>query len=340
MIRATVTIKALNGDRWILPVDSWGINKDLKNRDAQFSISNAVGVQIAEKTNTTLDFILLGGYRDIEIRDGEFLMFGGFIDEVKSNAGKGSVGSRQVACRGYFSLFEKRYTGSLVTYTATDAGEIAWDLINTTQSDGDYGDFGITLGVIEPSKDRDRTYRYRVIQEAIDKLTSDEVQYGFEMEINDSKVFNVYYPQKGETKDFFFDSQYNIDTWQVTRTGMLGMANRVIMFGEGDGDDMATVTVDAEDSYKEQYFLLEEGYSDKDNGDTDLLTDKGNKQLELCKYPRVIINITHNALFPSYQSYDVGDSVRIVISEEQIDQVMRVTKRNISSSGVVNITLE
>jgi hypothetical protein len=71
-----------------------------------------------------------------------------------------------------------RFTAGSVSFTATDAGQIAKQLIDTTHLDGFTG--LATTGSIQPSKTRDRLYQYANIGEAIVNLT--EVLDGFDFE--------------------------------------------------------------------------------------------------------------------------------------------------------------
>lgn len=341
-IQFTITIKTLAGLKWQLPYSSLSMS-DEKNKDrlANFTVEIDAGEVVAANTGVTLEFILSGGYRELDVHDHNgVLVYSGFIDETVGSAGGGEVGSLAVSSKGFFYLFEKRFTSSLQTYTGVDAGDIAWDLINTTQAKP-YGDFGITLGLIEASKDRDRTYKWRNIKDAIEQLTSDNVKEGFDFDIDVNKEFNVFYPSKGEVRnDIVFDSSFNIDNWQVRKTGILSMCNHAIIFGEGNGDSMVVVEEDSDNSYKDAFFLLEEGLSDKDNGDVDLLTDKALAYLERYQAPeKNPINFTCFYNSPLYTNYNVGDMVHVIIAEMGVDEMMRIYKKSVDMSGKVSVTV-
>lgn len=334
-------IKTLEGTKWELPYSSLSFSEELnKDRTCNFTIIRQTGEAIATITGVTLEFILSGGYREVEIYDqDDVLVYSGFVDETTGNAGSGEEGNVTVTSRGFFSLLEKRYTGANDFFENVDAGQIAWSLIETTQAKP-FGDFGITEGVIEANKNRQRTFQYNTIKEAIQGMTSDNVKDGFEFDIDVNKVFNVFYPEKGETREnIIFDSSLNIDNWTVRKTGILGMANHVIVFGQGQGDGMIVVEEDAEDIYKEPFFLLEAGLSDKDNGDIDLLTDKGKKYLASYKYPQKFVSFSTFYNSPPFTNYQVGDWVRVRIAEEGIDDMLRIIKKSTGMDGVVSISL-
>ena len=341
MVKFTLTIKTTAGMEWELPFSSVSFSEELnKDRVANFTIVRQTGEQVAALTGTTLEAILSGGYREVEIRDSlGVLVYSGFIDETTGNAGASEYGNVSVTSRGFLALLEKRYTANLVTYTATDAGAIAWDLISDTQAKT-YGNFGITMGSIIASKNRDRTYKWRNIKEAILALTSDNVKDGFDFDIDTGKVFNVY-PQKGSSRpEIIFDSKFNIDRWTVRKTGILGMANHVIVFGAGNEDDMIVEERTSAPGYKAAYFLLEEGLSDKDNGNATLLQDKGDAYLASYQYPKKFVNISVFYDNPTYSTYNVGDYVRVKIAEEGVDAMMRILRRSCSMDGTVDLVLK
>ncbi len=338
----TLKIQKSATETWEMPCSSLSQSEELNaDRTASFNIETQHGDVVAQSTGVTLEYILSGGYREAYVYDQDgTCTFSGFIDEVNLSAGEQKKGTYSVTAKGFFALLEKRMTAASQLYTSTDAGEIAWDLIDTTQAEP-YGDFGITLGLIEPTKDRDRTYSYRPLKECIQKLTSGEVKDGFDFDIDVAKAFNVYAYKGDDREDIIFDADHNVNTWQVRKTGLLGMCNHVVVFGAGNGDDMAVVEKTSANSYKEAYFLLVDGMSDKDNGDLTLLGDKGQKYIDTYQAPiKSPVTLTCDYGAPRYTEYSVGDRVRVKIKEADIDTMMRVTKKSVDMSGNVNVTLK
>lgn len=90
-----------------------------------------------------------------------------------------TTGNVTATFRGPFARLEQRFTAAAVTYSATDAGQIAKQLIDTTNSDSDTGI--ATTGTITATKTRDRTYENKQISEAIRELT--EVRDGFDFRV-------------------------------------------------------------------------------------------------------------------------------------------------------------
>jgi len=166
-IEFILIVKTQDGTKWELPYSSLSFSEELnKDRSASFNIIRQTGEAVAAITGVTLEFILSGGYREVEIYDqDDVLVYSGFIDETTGNAGGGDQGNISVTSRGFFSLLEKRYTGANDFFDGVDAGQIAWSLIEATQTKS-FGDFGITEGVITASKDRQRTFQYSTVKEA------------------------------------------------------------------------------------------------------------------------------------------------------------------------------
>lgn len=98
--------------------------------------------------------------------------------EENGNGGD-EVGRLQAQFRGPAASLDRRFTAAVQTYAAEDAGQIAWDLINTTQTAE--GSVGIALGTIESTVARDRTYNDKQISDALNELTG--VQGGFDFEV-------------------------------------------------------------------------------------------------------------------------------------------------------------
>jgi len=132
--------------------------------------------------------ILNLGVNELYIYYKEVLMWGGQLVSAKKIASGDDI-YWEVFAKDWVSLFSKRFVGidEPLEYTTTDAGEIAWDLINTTQSEV-YGDFGVTEGTIEASITRSPVYDRKNILEAIKELSNqgDEASadtWGFDFEI-------------------------------------------------------------------------------------------------------------------------------------------------------------
>jgi len=180
--------------------------------------------------------IYLGVTRLLIYRE-NVLIWAGVVWEMEENASI-DEGTVNIQCVEIFHILsEKRYTSN--TYTSTDAGTIAWGLINTTQGLTG-GNLGLTQGTIQATQNRDRTYLDEKIGEKIIQLT--EVNNGFDflitpsIKINTLGVFNVYSKRGSTITDM--DLEYgdklrnNIQAWRRIRT-LSDMANSIVVEGEG-----------------------------------------------------------------------------------------------------------
>lgn len=335
-------IQNLSGsEKWEIPFDSFSISEELNNdRSASFSFNRQTIDAVAVSAQTTIDNIFISGYRECYLYDqDDNLVYSGFVDEYQTSAGMSEKGTLSISSRGFFSLLNKRFTNAPRVYSSEDAGDIAWDLIDYTQG-LTYGDLGITRGVHPTTKNRDRTFRYENIAEAIQKLSNHDLADGFDFEIDNSKVFNIYYPERGSyRKNVVLERGFNIDTYNIIQNGLMNLINQAYVMGDGYGEDMLVVTRDAENVYKNNYGLLQEALSEKDIKTTDTLNDKGDLQLNLRKFPRKTINVTLQYENPQFTNYQIGDRIKVIISQENVNGFYRALKRTLSDDGTVYLTL-
>jgi hypothetical protein len=250
------------------------------------------------------------------------LIWAGVIWEIEEEC-KENDGSILVSCVEIFHILsEKRYTFD--TYTDTDAGEIAWELINTTQGLTG-GNLGITQGTIQATQNRDRTYSDEKIGEKIIQLT--EVINGFDFEITPSiknnalGVFNVY-TKRGETiTDFRLEYgeglKNNIQSWNRKRT-LSDIYNSVIVEGEGLGDARLTSMI-LDNTLITTVGLLEGRQQEKSVTEQSTLDEKADEYIRVHKTEQPIYDITLNNAYNDFGEYDVGDIVFIRIKYGFID---------------------
>lgn len=327
--------------QWEIPYDSYSISEELNNdRSAQFSFNRTMLQSILDKYAMTPYQLFKGGYREAYLYDAsDNLLYSGFIDEMQTNSGASDHGTISVTSKGFFSLLDKRLTNVLRTYTSQDAGDIAWDLINYTQGLA-YGNLGITRGVHPVTVNRDRTFRYEYIKTAIEGLTNKNILNGFDFEIDTGKVFNIFYPEKGTQRDnLIVEYGFNVEGYQITENGLMGLVNQVVVIGENFGDDIVSVTRDAEVDYKSNYGLLQETVSEKDIQQATTLQDKGDKYLANWKFPRKTIVLDLKFESPLFTDYQVGDRIKVKIAQENVNEFYRVVKRGLDNTGKVSLTV-
>ncbi len=308
-----------------------------KSGAASFSVS-------CKDAKITGDLLLLGN-KELYIYRSGTLVWGGELVYRRADI---SDEREQVVvtAKGFFELLSKRHSGSAASprvFSNTDAGSIAWTIIDESQSQTD-GNFGITQGTIQTSKNRDRTYEYKNIKDAIEDLSSLKIKDGFDFEIGADKKFSVFYPRKGRGRnDIVFEWGVNIKSFSEILDAT-DMANRVIVLGEGQGTEMKTSTRNADVSIQSAYKIREKLLMFKDVKETATLDDHGDKELSLRQTQQQIIGLTTKGnLEPSFGSYTIGDSVRVKIRYGflDIDQLFRIygIKVTISDEDDENIEL-
>jgi hypothetical protein len=276
------------------------------------------------------------------------LIWAGVIWEITEDA-QDDEGTVNVQCTEIFHILsEKRYTSN--SYTSTDAGQIAWGLIDTTQGLSG-GDLGITEGTIEATQNRNRAYLDEKIGEKIIQLT--EVINGFDFLITPSiknntlGVFNV--SAKIGTTLNTFRLEYgeglknNIQSWSRKRT-LSDMYNSVVVEGEGYGD-IALKSTQTDSSMITAVGLLEGRVQEKSVNQQTTLDTKAQEFIRVRKTEQPLYDITVNNAYDDFGKYDVGDIVPVRIKYGYID--MNTTMRiygidvRISDAGeeVIKLTI-
>lgn len=246
---------------------------------------------------------------------------------------------------GWFDLLGARKLNTAQSFTAEDAGQIAWGLIDYTQNLTN-GDIGITLGSIGTSVDRDRNYESeKNIKDAIIQLS--EVQNGFDFEVTWDKKFNVYYPKIGTLRNnVILKYPGNIRALNFTRDG-LGMANQVTARGSGTGEDAFKITVD-DLVGQGSYTLRQKTVDFSDVSQEDTLTEHANEELTFATKFTDIPDVTLDPkTAPEFGSYGIGDELPIRVDEdfdifEPVNNTYRIDAMDIEIgvNNEENITLK
>lgn len=220
---------------------------------------------------------------------------------------------------GWLDLFGSRYTdegGSSSDYyfSATDAGQIAWGLIDASQNETN-GDFGITQGYIQASVNRDRqSYVTKNIRDALIELT--EVINGFDFEFTWDKKFNVYYPKIGTKKNnVILTYPGAISLLSFGRRGV-DIANNIIARGAGTGADAFAAT--ATDTASQSKFKLRQDIVEFfDVSEASTLQDHADEELKFRRSFVDVPDITLDpAIAPNITAYGIGDVIKIEVLED------------------------
>lgn len=301
------------------------------NRSYSYQLNRAgkASFSLPLTTERLQRFPLYIGVTRLLIYRADKLIWAGVIWEITDDA-QDDEGTVNVQCTEIFHILsEKRYTSN--TYTSTDAGTIAWGLINTTQGLSG-GNLGITQGIIQATQNRDRTYFDEKIGEKIIQLT--EVINGFDFEITPSikvntlGVFNVY-SKRGSTLNTFRleygeGLKNNIQSWSRKRT-LSDMYNSVIVEGEGLGDARLTST-ETDTALITAIGLLEGRVQEKSINVQTTLDTRADEFIRVRKTEQPLYDITVNDAYDDFGKYDVGDivPVRIKYGYVDINTTMRI----------------
>jgi len=331
-----------NNQVWDIPFKSISITDRLNyGLNGTINIDYLSLKRYASIFNLTPDDVFASSLRDWRIYQDNNLRYGGILLHRKISGSGNQATSLTVNICDYLNALERRITGNAGTdwtYLSTDSADIAWDIIDQSQTKTN-GDLGITRGLHPTTKDRDRTLRFDNIRDVIIKMSASEVDDGYDCEITPEKVFNIYYP-KGEVKSNIILDDFNIISWSADKNLSGKLANSITVLGSGDGDDIITEVVEDTDS-QEVWGLQEQTISAKDNEVSANLIDKGNNALNLLKIPQEIITVRVNDKNPDINTYNLGDTVTVKIDEIGLNTQLRIIQQSIqiTPTGVALVDL-
>lgn len=258
--------------------------------------------------------LLAVNHNEVKLRKGTTYLFGGQINYVEGSLSE--TQTLEVRAVGFLDLFADRHVLIPVQFSSEDAGDIAWQLIDTAQTDL-YGDFGVLQGTIQTSVNRDRSYeKYQNIKELIIQLS--EVINGFDFEINYDKEFNVYYPYQGNVRpNILFEYPGNIKSISIPTDGSK-MVNRALMRGQGFGESQ--LQVEREDTdYQEFYAIREKIYDNASVSLESTLENYGDAYVDefrsLLQIPEIVVDGNKT---PFITDYGIGDRIPITINGYEI----------------------
>lgn len=295
---------------------------------------------VARSLNVNTRSLLTIGKNEVIIKRQGVDFFGGKISyyEAKLETAK----TLTLKALGWFALFKDRFSGPSDVYTAIDQGAIAWDQIDDSQQAAN-GDFGITQGVIQASRTRNRTYEYKSVQDILTKLS--EVDDGIDFEFTPDKRFNVFYPHMGVTRnEFQFTYPGNIKSIQIT-TDASEIVNYAIARGQGFGEGQIIDII--QDTPSQAVFKRREQIMDfSEVVDVTHLQELAAEEIRIKKDPIEILEIElDGGLEPIIGSYWLGDRVKVIVEDialyEHIDAFYRIDKItiDIDDNDVETVTL-
>lgn len=179
-------------------------------------------------------------------------------------------------------------------------------------TDDPNGDFGITQGSIEATIDRDRTYQNDNVLDALLALTN--VLSGFDAEITDDKVFNVYSTQGTDlTNSIILEYGKNIESVRIDED-FIHPVNRAIILGEAVGQDDLQRVERNETNSQDDFKIRESVDTEPTVSEIETLEDKGDAMLRKYIVPllKVDINLVKGCA-ENITQFGVGDLIRLIV---------------------------
>lgn len=330
---------------WELPYSRINLKEKLNNSiDGHLTISYPALTKYALGLNTTVDNIITGGFRSWKLYKDTQLFRRGVLSHRAIAGGQSGATTITIHFTDYVGLLGSRYTPKEDIYSSTDSADIAWALINNSQTDSSgYGDLGISRGSHPTTVNRDRTFRFDNIQNEIIKMSRAALENGFDFDIDNTLNFNIYYPSKGSLRPEIVFSDFNIISWTSNLPLVAKLANRVHVLGSGFGSEMVTAT-EEDATAMATWGLLEHALSEKSVTLASTLSARGDRYLAINSEPREVFSISVKDHQPDLLDYDLGDTVGVEIAEIDLNEQLRIKSRNIdilpSGEARIDISFE
>jgi hypothetical protein len=339
--------KVVSGtDTWIIPFETLTVSETLNGGISGNLELNYLALERYSKLfSLSPDDIFSSDLTEWKLyRDG-VIFYAGIFNHRKVSGSKTQGTSYSVNLLGYEYLLKSRYTGNAGTwaYLDDDSADIAWDLINQTNTDaGGHGATGITRGLHPSTVHRDKTCRYDNIYEAIVSMSAAKKYNGYDWTVSPLKVFDIFYP-KGQTRANMVLDDFNILSWTSDRDISTNLANRVIVVGAGFDDAIIAETVNDATS-QDVWGLQETVLSEKNTTVSANLIDKGNLTLNDKSSPKDLITLKVRDTAPDVSSYDIGDTLPVKIKTINFNKNLRIDRRTIqiqrSGEAVVDLSFQ
>lgn len=296
----------------------------LPHRDLQFEmgINGPSGIRFnlpLHDARVTADSIW-PGLHEAWVRRNNVVVAAGPIWDVTPSSDGGSI---TVGAQSLEDYFDVRLCLDGI-YTLTDQSNIAWGLINASQTQTD-GNLYITKGTVGLGRTRTITYRAydnKYILEAINDMA--ELEDGFDWWIDPAaRQFRTSYPRLQTDRKLTLVYRANIKSYAVQYMGKW-MRNVVRV----QGADPATVTATNPASIT-KYGRREFGDSFKDAATaTELTAYAGyirDLRYEPKRYPTLTVDVDEVNMFDS-NILQMGDKVKVQINDGyvQYDELLRV----------------
>lgn len=248
-----------------------------------------------------------------------------------------------ITCFDWLEQLNHRFTVNEKIYEYQDGSQIAWDLIDTTQGET-YGDLGITEGTLTETTFREKTYTNQNIMDAIINLAN--LDGGFDFEINNSKIFNIYdFIGIDRSDDIILEYGRNIKSMRITEDFSKPATRAIVLGHTGLAGDQIRIERDdlvAQASYK----LRESVFSQLEQSETATFEGTGDALLRKNGNPllKVTMEIVRSTT-PTIADFALGDILRLIVKRGiyNIDEQFRVfewkVKYNTDNTETLSLTV-
>lgn len=236
-----------------------------------------------------------------------------------------------VRANGFLDLFETRYTNTALSLTSTNLGDIAWDLIDHSQSLTN-GDYGITQGTTISGTNRERNYKIdKNIKTALLQLS--EVENGIDFEFTHDKQFNVY-NEIGADTDILLRYPGNIISIEAPLDGSR-MFNEIAARGSSGGDSESLRETYSRTDNQATFKRREKVLNFPSVVETDTLQEHakefGDDNYLLFDLPKVTVDGNKDVTIGDFH---IGDRVRLDVSTYKSFAHLESSQYKIDTIGV------
>jgi hypothetical protein len=263
------------------------------------------------------------------------------------------------------SYFERRRIIANLGYSNTDVIVMAQGIINNAQTNT-YGNIGVLVGQAGQTTTGGAVtasriyYGYELKQVSTAVIELSQLSPGFDWSLEAyyspttgqiSKSFNCYYPRKGEVysttglSPVFELPSGNIVEYQYTEDG-LTTANSAYVTGSGSNEGKALVNASDSSKWNAGWALLEDSYQYSDVPDLPTLTKLATARINSSSTPPTTVRVIAPPYSdPVFGSYDIGDDVRLRITDNRfptpLDAIYRLVALTVTAgeAGPEQITL-
>lgn len=259
------------------------------------------------------------------------LEWGGIIWQREYNSKDQTL---KLTARDFLSYFERRLITSTQAFTAVDQLQIVETLVQNAMGTP-YGNIGLlynqdsgstsTSGILST-----RTYygyELKTVMQAITDLSTSAQGFDFEVSVyydgdgNPARSFNTYFPKTGET---YTNADYTVPTFELGANVSYydwiddgsKTVNSIYVIGAGSSDAELISNATSTSQWSAGWALLEDRASYTDVTDTSLLANLASAQIVAASSPPITLKIVAPPYIdPVYGSYEVGDDVRVRITD-------------------------